>query len=178
MQHTACALDCYDGCAIVCDNHKISGDKEHPFTQGSLCANVNTNIQKASRITTPMINGKAVSMKEALEYVAKIEECDFGISEYDFTKELFRLKGFNGLDSEEHYLNFWLDQCDQKGKMVVSEFGKIKLKVKNSKDIRVDCVKITANTFNVNKLTPSTISNEGHSACYGEVKVSLSKVVV
>ncbi len=594
MQHTACALDCYDGCAIVYDNYKISGDNEHPFTQGSLCTNINSNIQKASRITTPMINGKAVSMKEALEYAAKIindktllwrgsgnvavmqeitnllmdkvggtltkgslcdgagdagivegrginltlpaeqiaksevvvvwgknitvtnrhllpfikdkklividpirtkiaknadlhiqiaprsdiylaillarfifmeelydnewlekfssdykeyydfvrefrikallalvdinldtigkllsliegkkvvflvgagvqrysignevlraidavaallglfgkegcgvsflgdsklgfknpfavnlkrvskvntpfdnfdtvlvqggnpcesipntnevikrfenvknviyfglyenetsrranviipaknffekndvrlsyghsyiskinkiKECDFGISEYDFTKELFRLKGFDNLESEEYYLSFWLDQCEQKENMliskayrelpyengfgenedeefvflddhdddfvdrkklrcsggyknlsndknsfwlvnsksndslntqferndkisvhpslgflddeevlVVSEFGKIKLKVKNSKDIRVDCVKITANTIGLNKLTPPIISNEGHNACYGEVKVSLSKVLI
>ncbi len=590
MIHTACALDCYDGCAIVCDNHKISGNKEHPFTQGSLCANVNTNIQKAPRITTPMINGKTVSMKEALEYAAKIindktllwrgsgnvavmqeitnllmdkvggtltegslcdgagdagivegrgvnftlppeqiaasevvvvwgrditvtnrhllpfiknkklividpvktkiaksadlhiqlaprsdlylaillarfifmeelhdnellndhieyydfvrefrikallalidssldeigamlslvkgkkvvflvgagvqrysigsevlraidavavllglfgkegcgvsflgdsklgfdnpfkiqakkvskvdtpfdrfdtviiqggnpcesmpntnevisslakvenviyfglyenetsrranviipaknffekddvrlsyghsyiskiqkiQECDFGISEYDFTKELFGLKGFDGLQSEEHYLNFWLDQCDQKENMllskayrefpyengfgeneeeefvflddhdddyvdrkklkrprgyknlsndenslwlvnaksndslntqfetndkvlihpslgfldgeevsVVSEFGETRLRVKNSENMRVDCVKVTANTIGVNRLTPSTISNEGHNACYGEVKISLSKVVV
>lgn len=201
--------------------------------------------------------------------INKIKECDFGISEYELTKEIFRLKGFNGLESEEYYLNFWLDQCDKmdnifiskayrelpykngfgkdedeefvflddhddnfverkklkrprgyknildkensfwlvNGKsndslntqfeksnrvilhpdlgfcddeevMVSSEFGEIRLKIKNSADIRIDCVKITANTIGVNKLTPSIISNEGHNACYGEVKVSLSKVLI
>jgi anaerobic selenocysteine-containing dehydrogenase len=72
MLHTACALDCYDGCAITYENNKIKGDKLHPFTKGSLCANINTNIQKAARITTPMINGKEVCMQEALEYISKI----------------------------------------------------------------------------------------------------------
>lgn len=201
--------------------------------------------------------------------INKIKECDFGISEYDFTKEIFDLKGFDGLQSEEYYLNFWLDQCDQKENLLVSkiykeipyengfgldedeefvflddhdddfvdrkklrrprgyknlsdnensfwlvnsksndslntqfekndkvfihpslgfldneeilltsEFGEIKLKVKNSKDVRADCVKVTANTIGVNKLTPPIISNKGDNACYGEVKVSLSKVLI
>lgn len=201
--------------------------------------------------------------------INKIKECDFGISEYELTKEIFKLKGFNGLESEEYYLNYWLDQCDKMGNifiskayrelpyengfgkdedeefvflddhddnfverkklrrsggyknlldkensfwlvnsksndslntqfeksnrvilhpdlgfcddeevMVSSEFGEIRLKIKNSADIRIDCVKITANTIGVNKLTPSIISNEGHNACYGEVKVSLSKVLI
>jgi predicted molibdopterin-dependent oxidoreductase YjgC len=68
--------------------------------------------------------------------------------------------------------------CDDEDVMVSSEFGEIKLKIKNSADIRIDCVKITANTIGVNKLTPSIISNDGHNACYGEVKVSLSKVLI
>lgn len=201
--------------------------------------------------------------------INKIKECDFGISEYELTKEIFKLKGFSGLESEEYYLNYWLDQCEKKGNifiskayrelpyengfgkdddeeffflddhddnfierkklrrpsgyknllnkensfwlvnsksndslntqfeksdrvilhpdlgfcddedvMVSSEFGEIKLKIKNSADIRIDCVKITANTIGVNKLTPSIISNDGHNACYGEVKVSLSKVLI
>ena len=201
--------------------------------------------------------------------INKIKECDFGISEYDFVREIFKIKGFDGLESEEYYLNYWLDQCDKMGNifiskayrelpyengfgkdedeefvflddhddnfverkklrrsggyknlldkensfwlvnsksndslntqfeksnrvilhpdlgfcddeevMVSSEFGEIRLKIKNSADIRIDCVKITANTIGVNKLTPSIISNEGHNACYGEVKVSLSKVLI
>jgi len=201
--------------------------------------------------------------------INKIKECDFGISEYELTKEIFKIKGFDGLESEEYYLNYWLDQCekfkdifvskayreipysDGFGKngedkfsflddydddfieqkklrrprghkniacgiesfwlvnsktndslntqfekddtiwihpdvgyredeelLVSSQYGEIILKVKNSIDIRTDCVKITANTIGVNKLTPPIISNEGHSACYGEVKVSLSKVLI
>ena len=72
MINTACGLDCYDGCSIVYDNDKVSGDKMHPVTQGALCANINKNIFKAPRITTPMINAKKVSMSEALEYVANV----------------------------------------------------------------------------------------------------------
>ena len=41
----------------------------------------------------------------------KVHECDYGISEYDFTNTLLQKFGFEGLESEEHYLNFWLDQC-------------------------------------------------------------------
>ncbi|CUV65495.1 Molybdopterin oxidoreductase [Sulfurovum sp. enrichment culture clone C5] len=201
--------------------------------------------------------------------INKIKECDFGISEYDFVREIFKIKSFGGLESEEYYLNYWLDQCDKMGNifiskayrelpyengfgkdedeefvflddhdddfierkklkrprgyknildkensfwlvnsksndslntqfeksnrvilhpdlgfcddeevMVSSEFGEIRLRIKNSVDIRIDCVKITANTIGINKLTPSIISNEGHNACYGEVKVSLSKVLI
>jgi anaerobic selenocysteine-containing dehydrogenase len=201
--------------------------------------------------------------------INKIKECDFGISEYDLTKEIFELKGFDGLKSEEYYLSYWLDQCEKIGDvflskaykelpysdgfgkdededfvflddhdddfverkklmrpeecksiskeenyfwllngksndslntqfekndkvilhtdlgfcndeavLISSKYGEIILRVKNSTDIRRDCVKITANTIGVNKLTPPIISNEGHNACYGEVKVSLSKVLI
>ena len=41
----------------------------------------------------------------------KVHECNYGISEYDFTNTLLQKFGFEPLKSEEHYLNFWLDQC-------------------------------------------------------------------
>ncbi|MDD3775954.1 MAG: molybdopterin-dependent oxidoreductase [Sulfurovaceae bacterium] len=72
MKQSACGLDCYDGCSIVYENGDLRGDKNHPITKGSLCANVNVNIDKAPRIITPMINGKAVSINEALAYAASI----------------------------------------------------------------------------------------------------------
>lgn len=205
-------------------------------------------------------------------YVSKINrinKCDFGISEYELVKEIFKLKGFDGLESEEYYINYWLDQCDKKGDIFISkayrelpykdgfgedendefvflddhnddfverkklrrprgyknitsdensfwlvncrsnnslntqfekndtiyvhpdlgflddeevlvgsDHGEIRLKVKNSTDMRVDCVKIAVNTIGLNKLTPPIISNVGQNACYGEVKVSLSKVLI
>ena len=71
-----------------------------------------------------------------------------------------------------------LNFCDNEEILVSSQYGEVTLRVKNSTDIRNDCVKITANTIGVNRLTPPTISNEGHSACFGEVKVRLSKLVL
>ncbi len=41
----------------------------------------------------------------------KVNECDYGISEYEFTNSLLQKFGFKSLESEEYYLNFWLDQC-------------------------------------------------------------------
>ncbi|MGW8169495.1 MAG: molybdopterin-dependent oxidoreductase [Sulfurovaceae bacterium] len=201
--------------------------------------------------------------------INKIKECDFGISEYEFVKSIFDINKYNGLENEEYYIDYWLKQCEIKEGILVSkayqklpysngfgedgdgefvflddydddfidrkklrrprgyqslscddgsfwlvnsksndsintqfeqddrvwvhpdlnfcdneeilvssQYGEITLKVKNSTDIRIDCVKITANTIGVNRLTPPTISNEGHSACFGEVKVRLSKLVL
>jgi len=201
--------------------------------------------------------------------ISKIKECDFGISEYEFVKSIFDINKYNGLESEECYIEHWLKQCETKEDillskaylkspysngfgedggdkfvfmddydddfieqkklrrprgyqrlscddsyfwlvnsksndsintqfeqddrvwvhpdlnfcdneeiLVSSQYGEVTLRVKNSTDIRNDCVKITVNTRNVNKLTPPTISNEGHSACFGEVKVRLSKLVL
>ena len=41
----------------------------------------------------------------------KVHKCDYGISEYNFTNTLLQKFGFEPLESEEHYLNLWLDQC-------------------------------------------------------------------
>lgn len=43
----------------------------------------------------------------------KIEDTSFGISEYSFTSKLFSLMGFDGLLSEQAYINHWLNQCER-----------------------------------------------------------------
>lgn len=45
----------------------------------------------------------------------KADECDYGISEYDFTNTLLQKFGFDALKSEKYYINFWLEQCEQCG---------------------------------------------------------------
>ncbi len=43
----------------------------------------------------------------------KIVESNIGISEYEFTKQLFAAFGFESLESEETYIEGWLDQCGE-----------------------------------------------------------------
>ena len=43
----------------------------------------------------------------------KVLDSKIGISEYDFTKHLFSAFGFEGLQSEESYIESWLEQCDE-----------------------------------------------------------------
>ncbi len=72
--HTACGLDCYDACRIVTDKEsfpKMHGDKEHPAGNGALCALINKSIHETERITQPRVDGKAVSMEEAMAAVAE-----------------------------------------------------------------------------------------------------------
>ena len=45
--------------------------------------------------------------------INKIVESAIGISEYDFTKKMFELLGFEGLDSEASYIDTWLAQCEE-----------------------------------------------------------------
>ncbi len=45
--------------------------------------------------------------------IRKIKECDYGISEYEFTNRLLQLFGFEPLKNEEYYLDFWLKQCQE-----------------------------------------------------------------
>jgi len=59
---------------------------------------------------------------------------------------------------------------------ISSEHGEHEFTVKLNEDLRLDCVLITSNTIGVNFLTPAILSEEGDSACYQEVKVSLEKV--
>lgn len=197
----------------------------------------------------------------------KVHECDYGISEYDFTNTLLQKFGFDALKSEAHYVNLWLDQCEESGdyflhpahqeipyadgfgedgeeefifpdhfgddfiktkqftrarikskkeiviedywlltpkankalntqfqrdnKIIIhpslgfkegesvkvySTWGEHQFVVKNSHEMREDCVVITANTQGVNFLTPSMISDEGNSACYQEVKVKIARI--
>jgi anaerobic selenocysteine-containing dehydrogenase len=73
MRLTACPLDCYDACAVVVDRdtYKMAGAPNHPFTRGTLCPHLNRHIKEAERIEKPRVDGKEVSMEEALEAVAE-----------------------------------------------------------------------------------------------------------
>jgi len=59
-----------------------------------------------------------VRLSYAHQYVnpmRKVHNCEYGISEYDFTNTLVQKFGFDALESEEHYINLWLDQCKKEG---------------------------------------------------------------
>ncbi len=76
---TACGLDCYDACKIVLEEEtfpKMAGDASHPAGNGALCALLNKAIHEASRIAVPRIDGKEVSMDEAMEAVHKAFKAD------------------------------------------------------------------------------------------------------
>ena len=202
-----------------------------------------------------------------VEKMNKVLDSEIGISEYDFTKRLFESFNFDGLQSEEKYINTWLGQCEEEDGQYISpayeeipytdgfaedskdefefiedydddfintksltkirtskknqltderlwlispksnktlntqfkrneivtlhptlgfqekemvklstEYGELVLKVRLSEDVRENCILITNNTIGINRLTPSLVSNEGESACYQEVKVTIEKV--
>jgi anaerobic selenocysteine-containing dehydrogenase len=70
MIHTACGLDCYDGCKIDVESNKfpkLNADTNN----GALCSLVNKDMLEAKRVEKPMVNGVEVSMEEALDAVAK-----------------------------------------------------------------------------------------------------------
>jgi len=72
MKKTACGLDCYDACSILVEegeHFKIKGNKEHFSGNGALCALVNKAIFQQPRIVKPSIDGKEVSMDEAIQAV-------------------------------------------------------------------------------------------------------------
>jgi len=76
---TACGLDCYDACKIVLEEEtfpKMTGDASHPAGNGALCALLNKGMHEASRIAVPRIDGKEVSMDEAMEAVHKAFKAD------------------------------------------------------------------------------------------------------
>jgi len=67
MIKTTCGLDCPDACGIVAIDGKIEADKEHPTSNGALCALLNKYMLEEPRIKTPKVNGKEVSLEEALQ---------------------------------------------------------------------------------------------------------------
>ncbi|MEA2029818.1 MAG: molybdopterin-dependent oxidoreductase [Campylobacterota bacterium] len=75
MIQSACGLDCYDACSIVSEDDKLRGG-EDSLTNGALCSILNKHMSEANRITTPIIDGKEVSMEEALDVVAKVLDQD------------------------------------------------------------------------------------------------------
>ena len=48
---------------------KINGDVNHPTGNGALCTLLNKSMQETTRIEQPMVDGKEVSMDEAMEAV-------------------------------------------------------------------------------------------------------------
>jgi len=70
MIKTACGLDCPDACGIVADPEhfpRLVGDTN----TGALCALLNRDLFEAARIETPRIDGREVSMEEALDATAE-----------------------------------------------------------------------------------------------------------
>ncbi len=73
MIKTACGLDCPDACGIEIDRNsfpKIKADRKHPMSNGTLCSLINRYIWQEERIKKAKINGKEVSLDEALEEVS------------------------------------------------------------------------------------------------------------
>jgi len=73
MIQTACPLDCFDACSVVCDPqfpNKLVAGGGVPYTNGALCAHLYKHIHEANRVTKPMVDGKEVTMQEALDAVA------------------------------------------------------------------------------------------------------------
>ncbi|HEX5670210.1 MAG TPA: molybdopterin-dependent oxidoreductase [Sulfuricurvum sp.] len=71
-QTTTCPLDCYDACRILIDtNGKLKGDESHPITQGYLCPHLN-HFDEYERILEPRLNGKTITMNEAMEQLCTI----------------------------------------------------------------------------------------------------------
>ncbi|MEA3434701.1 MAG: molybdopterin-dependent oxidoreductase [Campylobacterota bacterium] len=70
--NTACGLDCYDACKIVVEDGaypKIAGDAEHPVGNGALCTILNKSMHEEPRIESARVDGKEVSLDEAMEAV-------------------------------------------------------------------------------------------------------------
>jgi len=50
----------------------------------------------------------------------KVSECNYGISEYEFTDILLQKLKFEALKDEKYYLNLWLEQCEKRGDYYIS----------------------------------------------------------
>ncbi|MCB4760635.1 MAG: molybdopterin-dependent oxidoreductase, partial [Sulfurovum sp.] len=59
---------------------------------------------------------------------------------------------------------------------LASEYGEQIFIVHTNDNIKPNCAVVTSNTIGVNFLTPSILSDEGESACYQEIKVSIEKI--
>jgi len=74
MIETACPLDCFDACSVVCDSNnptKLVAGNQSPYTNGALCTHLYKHIHEENRIVKPMLDGKEVSLDKALDAVAK-----------------------------------------------------------------------------------------------------------
>ncbi len=74
LKTTTCPLDCYDACSVVYENGKLKGDKDHSFTNGFLCPNLNSFL-KSKRIESARFGDKNISMDKALDILSdKLKE--------------------------------------------------------------------------------------------------------
>jgi len=74
MIQTACPLDCFDACSVVCDPkypNKLVAGSVVPSTNGVLCSHLYKHMHETNRVTKPMVNGKEVSLDEALDATAE-----------------------------------------------------------------------------------------------------------
>jgi anaerobic selenocysteine-containing dehydrogenase len=72
---TACSLDCYDACAIVYENKKISAH-EGGHTRGFLCPHMN-HYDKFETIQTPRYKGEEIPLEKALSILTQmISSCE------------------------------------------------------------------------------------------------------
>ncbi len=79
MIQTACPLDCWDACGITVDPQypdKLVATQTHPTSNGALCALTKKHMHEEPRITQPRIDGRDVSMDEALDAVAEALQAD------------------------------------------------------------------------------------------------------
>ncbi len=75
MIKTACPLDCFDACSVICNcnngKFKLVGGEDLDYTNGTLCAHLYKHINDTKRITKAKVNGVEASLNEALDAVAE-----------------------------------------------------------------------------------------------------------
>jgi len=70
MIRSACGLDCYDACEIDIDIEEFPKLKANT-NNGTLCSLLNKDMFEAKRLDTPLIDGREVTMEEALDATAE-----------------------------------------------------------------------------------------------------------
>ncbi len=60
--------------------------------------------------------------------------------------------------------------------LVKSSYGECQLVAQIDTNLRADCISIPSGTIGLNFLTPDIISQEGNSACFQEIKITIEKV--
>jgi anaerobic selenocysteine-containing dehydrogenase len=63
---TACPLDCYDGCSVIYKDGRLTGDKEHPVTQGFLCHKLNHYFDYP-QLRSAYYKGEPIALDKALD---------------------------------------------------------------------------------------------------------------
>ena len=133
---------------------------------------------------------KEVESRESIPYKEGFDTDDGEfcfMEEYDFDMDmeedffLITPKARRSLNSQFKreryaYVHPSLGLVDEESIEISSEIGKVVLPVKNSEDVRDDCVLIYSGTPGVNNLTCDLHSFEGKSAVYQEKKVKIKRV--